>query len=359
MFSLSPERLRSLSIGKLLLLAAIALVVLYVLYWAAQSLTNQMTGVQSGVTHSDVYVAQNGPGYAKGGRGSAGMAYDMAEEVAPMPPSVRNVLPPYDDGYVPGADAELFETRAYTAYIRTTNLARVCDTIEDWKPQTYVVFEEQTRSDESCHYRFKVERNKSDEVLAAVKALNPDELVADTETIKEQVVDYTSRLEILQSKEQVIENTLDQAVSAYEELVDLAKEAEDVSTLGKALDAKLQQVERLTMERINVASQIEQVAREKAKALDRLAYAHFSVSVSKYDVFDWDSIVNSWEHKLERFVYDVNTFIQAITLGLLMNLLRLALFLVYLFILLVLARTLWHYGRDFLKGRQESSGDQV
>lgn len=340
------ERIQKLGPLKTVLLATAAFVVLVLVFALLRTSLDALTGMQGRGSFTQSY-----PGVPGGGTAYKNVAYESDAMEAPSAapaPSMRNILPPDQrDTYVAGDDAEAFETRAYDAVIRTTSLDNVCDTVFGWKSAQYVVFEQQRRSDSACYALFKVERAHSDEILASLTALHPDELVANTETIKEQVIDYTSRLDILLRKQEVIESTLEQATKAYDDLVVLATEAEDVGTLAKVVDSKLQQIERLTQERISIASQIEQVGRQKAEALDKIEYAQFSVRVSKYQVVDWDTLTDSWVYALERFVHNINQTLQDMSIGLVANLLRIVLLLLYLFVLLVVGKYAWQQAQSF------------
>lgn len=342
------DRLRAVGIGKLVLVTVIVIVGISVIFGVLQTALDTVAQRRDASYES---VAQSGSAANKG----MYMNGSFAEDAALMAPSVRNVtgptpLPiPGDGNYVPGNDAETYETRSYTASIRTSELDTVCDTVLGWKPREEVVFLEQSRGDTSCYFRFKVARSLSDDLLNEVRELDPEELSANTETIKQQVVDYTSQQEILERKAALIQETLEAATVAYDQLVELATETKDVESLTKVIDSKLSQLERLTRERIAVSAQLESLLRQKAEVLDRLDYDYFSIHVSKYEIFNWDRVVDQWVHRMQQFVHDLSVLLQNITLGLVLNLLYLAVVLLYGFIVLVLGKKVWHFVRRYWK----------
>jgi hypothetical protein len=213
--------------------------------------------------------------------------------------------------------------------------------VETWKPLAYVVFEQATRGERACSYRFKVQRAQSDAMLAAVQALNPTDLSASTESAKRQKVQFDGELSILLRKQAILESTLESSVAAYDELVTLAKSAEDVETLSRVIDSKLAQIERLTRERITLAGHLQQLARQMAELEDRIEFVYFNLTIEKYEIVDGDAIVDSWVAAMRTFAFNLNQVLQSLTLGLLANLLLFAQIILYVLMLLVAVKYGW------------------
>jgi uncharacterized coiled-coil protein SlyX len=276
------------------------------------------------------------------------MAYEEAD--MEMVDSSYAPVPPVDTGSGTGVYNEAeYETHTYNASIRTAQFEEACDAVELWKPFEYVVFEQSQRSERSCYYRFKTARAYTPSILAAVEALDPDDFSVVTEVVKKQMVRYDSQLSILLQKQTLLEESLTDSVAAYDELVALSKEAEDVATLSKVLDSKLAHIERLTRERVNLSTQLQSLTRRIAELEDRVAFDYFSVHIRKHEIVDSKAIVDSWMYAMQDFARDVNEMFQRLTLGLLLNLLVLAQIVIYLLILLVVAKYGWHTVRAFWK----------
>ncbi len=269
--------------------------------------------------------------YAIGGDGSAA-------------PSIRNV----QESMVPGNNIAPLERQEYSAHIRTTDLEEVCATLLDLKAQSYVVSENEERTKTSCSFRFKVERTYVDEVLSTITALGPDTLVGETETIQEQITDYTSQLEILNRQQLLLEETLVQTTTAYDSLTEVAREAHDVETLSNVISSKLAQVERLTRERTALAATIEQVMRAKSQALDSVRYARFSVSADLYQVISLHTIRDSWMYATQHLATRLNTALQRLTVGLVANLADLVVVLAHVALVMGLAWACYRFARSFL-----------
>ncbi|MFH1947533.1 MAG: hypothetical protein ABIJ23_05265 [Candidatus Magasanikbacteria bacterium] len=277
-------------------------------------------------------------------------AYDMAKMESAgsaMGLSVRNVvsspspiLPPNTD-VTSGDDAEEFEVTEYNASIETRQLNQTCTKVAELKTKDYVIFENSSEYDHGCDYVFKVKKDNVEEILNLVKEMKPKDLQENTYTIKKLVEDFTSRIEILEKKLASVDETLEKAVRAYDEVTGLATRIQDVETLTKIINSKIDIIERLTQERINISSQLEQISKSKAEQLDRLEYTYFHINILENKFIDGENLKDSWKIAVKNFVSDTNRVIQDITINLLVSLFLLLQYIIYLFILLVVAKYGW------------------
>lgn len=255
--------------------------------------------------------------------------------------STRNVSYPIIDGYVAGRDLEDFEITEYNARIKTAKLDKVCDEIESWKVQDYIIFETSNRNDTNCNYRFKVEKERTNEVLQIIKDLKPENLSINTETIKKQIEDFTSEEEILTKRLVQIEETLEDAQEAYDDVTKLATNARDVETLAKIISDKITLIEKLTTERLNTKNSLDRLSRAKLSQLDRLEYTFFNVSIYENLIIDFEALGDSWERELKNFVQEFNGMLQGISVKLLSFGAKLLQILIYLTIALLVAKYGW------------------
>src|SRR3989339_375383 len=174
------------------------------------------------------------------------------------------------------------------------------------KPREDVIFENASEYEKNCNYSFKVKRDSVKEILSIIESLDPKELNENTYTIKRLIEDYTSELEILQKKLNSIEETLNNAINAYDDITELATKTRDVENLAKIIDRKIRIIERLTQERININSQLERLNRSKAEQLDRLEYTYFRVYVFENKFIDREDLKDSWKTAMKSFVRDIN-----------------------------------------------------
>ncbi|MFH1822545.1 MAG: hypothetical protein ABH830_02480 [Patescibacteria group bacterium] len=277
-----------------------------------------------------------------------GVDYSMDESASL---SVRNivgeVIPPSDSGYASGDDSEEYEVKEYDATIETRELENTCQTVASLKVKEYVIFENSSEYDKGCNYTFKVKKDNVEEILTIINELNPKELTENAYTIKRIVEDFTSEIEILEKKKLSIEETLDKAITAYDEISDLATRTQDAETLAKIIDSKIRIIERLTTERINVSAQLERLARSKAEQLDRLDYTYFYVYIYENKYIDGENLKDSWKQAIKEFVRDINNVAQAITVNLVSALFVIFQYLIYLFILLVIGKYGWKFIKRF------------
>ncbi|MFA5109566.1 MAG: hypothetical protein WC458_03410 [Patescibacteria group bacterium] len=274
------------------------------------------------------------------------MAYGVSGGAAGL--SVRNVVSttiPSPGKATTGDDAEALEVTEYNASIETRQLTDTCAKITAWKSRADVIFENANEYEHGCNYTFKVKRDSVGEILAALENLNPKELNANTYTIKNLVDDYTSEVEILKKKQSSIEETLTDAVNAYNGITKLATRIQDVESLAKIIDSKIGVIERLTQERINVNAQLDRLERSQAEQLDRLDYTYFNIRITENKLIDGQNLKDSWKTALKSFVRDINVFIQDITVNLVALLFLALQYIIYFFILLIIAKYGWQLAK--------------
>ena len=256
--------------------------------------------------------------------------------------STRNVMPVFPPRQgTTGSDAESYEVTDYNARFEARDVKKTCGKITDLKKLTYVIFENASESDRQCNYTFKVEHSRVAEILATIKALDPKDLTENTYTIKRQVDDFTSEMEILEKKRDSIDKTLESALRAYEEITSIATRTQNAEALAKIIDSKIGIIERLSQERISINATLDGLSRAKSEQLDRLAYTYFQVNVYENAYFDWETMGDSWNSALKDFVRSINTVLQSVTIGFLSFFLWLLPFLVYLFIIIFIAKYGW------------------
>jgi hypothetical protein len=259
--------------------------------------------------------------------------------------SVRNVktasAPQMDGEVIMGDDAEEFEVTEYSAMIETRHLEETCGKISELKFREDVIFENASEYERSCNYYFKVKSTNVAEILVIIEALDPKELNESTYTIKKLIDDYTSEVDILENKMKSIEETLSNAITAYDDITKLANRVQDVESLAKIIDSKIRIIERLTQERINVNAQLERINRAKAEQLDRLEYTYFNVNILEDKFIDGQNLKDSWKIAVKSFVRDINNTAQNITVNLISLLFIILQYIIYLFIILIVAKYGW------------------
>lgn len=312
------------------------------------ALTGQMRGTMGmvapgyggGVAY-DVAVSSD---YYDGGYGSKG-AYAVSEQSVPQL-SARNSMPyPMSPQGTTGDTAEEFEVAQYNANIETRNLDETCGAVQALKARADVIFENANTYDRGCGFTFKVEKKSVEDVLAIIKALDVKELSENIYTIKAQIDDFTSETEVLQKKRASIDQTLTNALTAYDEITRLATNTQNADALAKIIDSKIGIIERLTQERININEQLDRLARAKADQLDGLDYTRFNVNVYENKFVDGERLKDSWKNAVRATIEEVNVILQEATFGLLALLFLIAQWLLYAAIALVIAKYAWKFGK--------------
>lgn len=255
--------------------------------------------------------------------------------------SYRNIAP-MSQGTT-GNTAEQFEVTDYNATIETHNKTEACARLAGLKSLSYVIFEYAQDSDETCNYTFKVEQAKVGEILSIVKDLDPKDLFENTRTIKSQIDDFTNQTEILEKKLVSVDETLKSALTAYDQITALAVKTQDASSLAKIIDSKVQLIERMTQERININQQLEYLTRAKAEQMDRLDYTYFTVNVYENKYIDGQTLKDSWKMAVKNFFYNTNWALQDATIGLIAVLLAAIPYLIYAVLVVLAAKYGWRW----------------
>ncbi|HAO51872.1 TPA: hypothetical protein DCQ85_00195 [Candidatus Magasanikbacteria bacterium] len=321
-------------------LAGLAIVVIAVLAVAIKFITYSVSPLVSSLSGGTNMVSQK---MYDSYEGASEMAYNSDSDGL----SVRNVdstiAPTYNN--TPGDDAEEYEVKNYNATIETRDLTETCQKILDLKSREDVIFENASKYEKSCNYTFKVKTINVKEIVDTIRNLYPKELNENIFTIKNVINDYTSEVEILEKKLASIESTLNNAVKAYDEITDVATRTQDANALAKIIDSKIQIIEKLTQEKINITTNLDRLARSKAEQLDRLEYTYFNVYIQENKFVDGENLKDSWKQAVKDFVYDTNKVIQDISINLVLVVLIILQYIVYFFIALFVAKYVWKFAK--------------
>ncbi len=254
--------------------------------------------------------------------------------------SSRNVIGNNAD-FSPGSDNEDFEVTEYRATIETIKLERACDTIMSLKEKKYVIFESSNKGNNNCNFKFKVEKDSAEEILAVIESLNPRELNERIETIKKQIDDFTNTEEILKRKLKTIEDTLSSAVSSYNEISRVATQARDANSLASIIESKIKIIERLSQEKINISVQLENIGRMKAEKIDKLEYTYFNINIYENKYVDLNALKDSWKRSIKSFVVDMNGIFQDLSIGLVTLVAYTFQYLLYLLMIVLTGKYVW------------------
>jgi len=204
-----------------------------------------------------------------------------------------------------------------------------------------VIFENANEHDHGCDYAFKVANANVEEILGVLNGLDPKELSQNTYTIKQLITDFTSETEILEKKRASIDQTLADAIKAYDQIKDVAIRTQNAESLAKIIDSKIQIIERFTQQRIAINAQLDQLGRAKADQLDRLVYKYFHVNVYESKFVDGEALKDSWKAAIRDFVRDVNETIQDMTINLVALLFVAMQLVLYAVVVVIIAKYVW------------------
>lgn len=268
--------------------------------------------------------------------------------VAPYP-----ISPPIIPGVSTGVDAEGFEVTDYHVSYQTGKLEETCASIESLKPRADVIFEHAHQGDNNCSYSFKVSNESADEIVTILQGLHPKTFNENTSTIKPVIENISNQQDILRQKLSSLEAALTEAQVAYDEVKELAAQAEDIETLAQVINNKVSLIERLSQQRISINQQIAHLQRTELEQRDRLQFTFFSVSVQEWLIIDGTRIKESWQREFRSLIQEFNDTLQGLTVKLAQFILQVALVLIYFalgaLLLLLVAKYGWRAGRRIWK----------
>lgn len=261
-------------------------------------------------------------------------------------------IPPQEQ-YVSGGDAEEFEIKEYNGTIRTRKLEKTCETIQELKAKDYIIFERSDQNQTNCFFRFKVEKEKSEEIVAIIKELKPENFNERVQTIKKAIEGVDTELDILQKRLSANEQALTEAQKAYDEIGRAATRKGDIETLAKTIDNKLKLIGDLTKERMSIKERIDRIAKNRSDLIDQLKYTIFNINIYEDLIVDWKEIKDSWKYETKRFVQNINEVLQGVTVNLFNFMIRFAQVVIYLFVSLYLLKYVWKATKLIWKGKDK------
>jgi len=324
------------SILKVIGIAILAIIVLVVVFRLVGSSFNSISGRSTGSALSNMQ------------RGEIAMDVNSADVSMKGIGVAPATAPLYGSGTT-GDQAEEFEITDYSATIETEDIDDTCAEVSNLKAKEYVIFENAYKNDRGCNYTFKVKKENVEEILSAIKEMEPKSLSENTYTIKKSVDTLTNRVEILKKKLATIDETLNNAINAYDNITALATRVQDIESLAKIINSKISIIERLTQERMNINAQLEQIEKTKLEQLDRLDYTYFYINVVENKFVNEKDLEDSWRNSVKEFVRDINSTIQDITINLVASLFKILQYIIYLVILVVVAKYGWEFVRYIWK----------
>lgn len=239
--------------------------------------------------------------------------------------------------------AEDFEIKQHSATIRSSNVSKDCWEFLQLKSRKDIIVERSNVSQERCDFSFKINKEKSQEIVDFIKNFKPYYFNTNIYSIQQSVENLVSELSILEKKLKSTETTLLDAQSSYDELIILAKKKNDIESLTKLIDWKLKLINKLTQERQNINIRIIRIKKSQADQLDRLKYTFFNVNIYEDKIVNMKNIKESWNNKLKNLVNDLNKTLQWVSINLISYFMKFIEFAIYLFISLFFLKFLWFF----------------
>ncbi|MBL4662048.1 MAG: hypothetical protein JKY22_00405, partial [Flavobacteriaceae bacterium] len=167
-----------------------------------------------------------------------------------------------------------------------------------------------------CSYNFQAEVEYEEEIITALKDLNPRDFSINTSTLERSIEYNDSELKMLQRRLSSTSETLRQAESSFNSLIAQATREGDTSTLSEVINNKISTVDRLNQQLLNTQDRIDRLTKNRGDQIEQIEYAHFNVSVQRVVFIDTQNISDMWKESVQELFNKVNTTILALSVGL-------------------------------------------
>jgi chromosome segregation ATPase len=175
-------------------------------------------------------------------------------------------------------------------------------------------------------------------VLSFLEELNPREVSENTYTIKREVSQLETQMDILKTKLESLDIALKDALASFAEVEAAARRSGDVASLAQVTESKISAIERINASRLEVTTELDRLERAKVETLDRMEYVYFSVNVYENEWVRGSEIKDSWVAAVQQLIRDLNGFLQDLSIGFVQFALMVVKYTLYASVLYIIAR---------------------
>ncbi len=271
-------RIGAFALGTLIALLAAAIAISYFFGQSSQYSSYNNQGMFMGeMATSDAY-------------DSGGMGDMMFEK--------RSVSSYTAPNYAPtdySANLESNETTNYDVNGQIKELDDFCQKLSELKAREQVHFKQLNSSLNNCQANFYVENEQADEVLDSLKYFKGINYTKNTQSVTRHKQQIESRTAVVEAQLKSVENTLMNAEIQFDELAEIARANNDAATLSESIRLKLENIDMLTMRRINLIAQLDQAYQQAADLEERMGVIEFSVYVTRTSPIITGEYERKWE----------------------------------------------------------------
>lgn len=249
-------------------------------------------------------------------------------------------LPEYNPTvYVPGLES--YETTDYQITARTRQFEEGCSLLRTLKTDTRIYFKSLYVDQNVCSALFFSAPDKVDSILNQLKDIRGAEVSESTQSV-------TRTREVLQTETQIVTeqlssvvHTLADAEIQYAVIAEFARANNEAAALTEAIRDKLQILESLTQQRIQLTAQLQQLQQQATDLNERIGMIAFTVNINRSFAFDPEETSREWETSWHTLKNTVTSVLIGFTTYLGVFILRALQFAFYALILIFIARYGW------------------
>jgi hypothetical protein len=253
---------------------------------------------------------------------------------------------PSPDSYTSGL--ENYETTEYSVTARTKQFDEMCGVLSALKEDSQIHFKYLNTSTNNCRATLYASDAEAERVIDTLTVFAGVEITRNIESVTRHRQQIQSQTSILKQQLSSIQSSLTAAEIQFDEIADFARENKDAATLSEAISQKLNNVNTLTQQKINLTARLNQIYQQAADLEERINVVQFNVSINRSNPIYVGQESQKWEQawKTLRDTYTATLIGLSAFFGIfLLWTMRLA---IYLLVVIVVLRGFWKFTKFLL-----------
>ncbi|MFT7644567.1 MAG: hypothetical protein ACI9BF_000216 [Candidatus Paceibacteria bacterium] len=264
----------------------------------------------------------------------------MQDESSYYPPQ------PSPHGYTSGL--ENYETTEYSVTARTKQFEEMCGALSALKADSQIHFKYLNTSTNNCRATLYAYETEAKRVLDTLTNFSGAEVTRNTESVTRHRQQIQSQTSILAQQLSSVQSSLTSAEIQFDEIADFARENKDAATLSQAINQKLNNINTLTQQKINLTARLNQLYQQAADLEEMMNAVQFNVNISRSNPIYVDQESRQWEQAWKELHGTYTETLIGLSAFFGIFLLWTARLAIYLLVLIIVLRGFWKFTKLLL-----------
>ncbi|MDD2487589.1 MAG: hypothetical protein PHS92_04420 [Candidatus Gracilibacteria bacterium] len=252
------------------------------------------------------------------------------------------------------------EIKSYSANIDSANVEKDCNSLVATSRAKNLKIDNIGQSKHSCNLTLRTEKGKEQEFIDILKKFNLTNLNTNISNIAKNYTNISDKIDTLKKRIKEIDTQLEMTKSSYDELWNALKNkgqsAENIDSLNKIIQNKMDFISRFSKEKETLADQISMLEKQKNEYNEQIKYVSFYVYFNEKIIFDMETIKNSWYYDYKEFIATTDETVRNLTVNLgsyLLKTINVTIYIVIgLFFILLGGKGIYKMGRRIIFGKE-------